>query len=484
MRCMRTWVPIAAWLLLGAVGCGGSGGNVGGGGDSGGGGGPTGPPAPPAGNVTVNVTARDVFGTAVPGASIALLHSSGSGILKFATVTDADGRAEVTVGVDDVSAAIVSATDLRGISYELNRPAENRIDFDVTLHPESALSPGISRLSVSDRSADGRQLEFSARLYVVEGHALERSDFQAWNLGDVSVLACVSQAGSAADCVEGAAGFDASYEGSTLAKKWVDPDPISGSLAIALLLDQGASVAVTDPADRRLMAAAYLQTRLDRDDQVVLAAFAADNASTGEVALLPNQPVTIFPFANPAFTTDGRSYFPTIDSLATLEGGASPLHAALGDMIAFTASAAPADSRRAVIALVSGSVGDCGTLADCQAAQDALREQSPLNDVAIVTVGLSDSSGQVDRRKLGTFAQAEQGAVFWAQDPIQVATVFGRIPEILDGRHGAVDVKIRLRSPVAGAFASGHTVIGTLHVVVCPWECTESVDVPFALRVP
>ena len=50
-------------------------------------------------------------------------------------------------------------------------------------------------------------------------------------------------------------------------------------------------------------------------------------------------------------------------------------------------------------------------------------------------------------------------------------TVFGRIPEIVDGRHGAVDVTIRLESPVAGAFASGNTVSGNLQVIICPWDC-------------
>ena len=86
---------------------------------------------------------------------------------------------------------------------------------------------------------------------------------------------------------------------------WVEPDGASDPLAISLLLDQGASLAVTDPEDRRLLGAKYFQTQLDTDDQVLLAAFAADNASTGDAALLPSQPVTIFPVANPAFTTDG-----------------------------------------------------------------------------------------------------------------------------------------------------------------------------------
>ncbi len=200
--------------------------------------------------------------------------------------------------------------------------------------------------------------------------------------------------------------------------------------------------------------------------------------------MLPNQPVTIFPLANPTFTTDGRDYFPVIESLATLEGGGSPLHAALGQLIDFAASAAPPGSRRAVVVLASGGISDCGTLADCRAAQDTMLEQSAAADVSVVAVSLSDASGRIDRERLGTIAQSEHGAVFWAQDATQVPTVFGRLPEILGGRHSAIDVSIRLESPVAGAFASGRTIVGTMQLVICPWDCTELLDVPFALRVP
>lgn len=478
----RSLISIAAWILLGAAGCGGSG-HSGGDPTGGGAGGPTGPPEPPPGDVTLIITARDAFGSPVSGAGIVLLHNSGTGYLELSTLTDADGRAEIVGGFESVYAAILSATELEGVAYDPSRPADDRIEFEVTLHPLSGFTPGISRLIVSGGSADGRKLEFNARLYVIEGNA--STDLEDWNLSDVSVLPCAHDTGAATvDCVSTTSGFEYSYEGSTLDQSWVEPDGASDPLAISLLLDQGASIAVTDPEDRRLLGAKYFQTQLDTGDQVLLAAFAADNPSTGDAALLPSQPVTIFPVANPDFTTDGSTYYSTIDSLATLEGGGSPLHAAVGEMIGFTASAAPADSRSAVVVLGSSGVSDCGSIADCGDAQDALLQQSSATGVAVVAVGLSDPSLQVDRKNLARFAQAERGAVFWAPDAINVPTILGRIPQILDGRHGAVDVRIRLESPVAGAFASGNTVSGNLQVIVCPWDCDVLVTVPFALRVP
>ena len=37
---------------------------------------------------------------------------------------------------------------------------------------------------------------------------------------------------------------------------------------------------------------------------------------------------------------------------------------------------------------------------------------------------------------------------------------------------------------VGQAFASGNMVKGTLHLTVCPWDCTDEVVFPFAVRVP
>ena len=480
----RIWGLVVWMLVLVITGC--SGGN----GSDGDSSNPPPPePPPPTGGMTLSLTARDAFGTPVPDASIVVLVSSGTGFRELEDVTDADGRLEVPGAFEDAYAIIVTAPELWGASYEPSHPDDDTIDFAVTLHPLSAFTPGVAGLAVTSHSANGQRLEFNARLYVIEGRDSSGGDFEQWNFASVNVLPCAPDDSNdgetfTADCVEGAGGQDFGYQGSTLSKVWVDPGPASDPLSVALLLDQGASLADTDAADRRLLAAKYFQTRLGANDQVALAAFATDDLGSGDVALLPSKPVTIYPVDNPSFTTDGSSYFETIDSLASLEGGASPLHAALGELIDFAAISAPANSQKAVVVLASDGATDCVTPADCLAAQDELRERSNSSGVAVVTVGLSPASGTFDRRKLGTLAQSETGAVFWAQDATQVPTVFGRMPEILGGRHGALDVTVRLDSPVAGAFASGNTVVGTLEVVVCPWDCTELVQVPFALRVP
>ena len=169
--------------------------------------------------MTVTLTARDAFGAPVPDAGIMLLKSTPPNTVELSKRTDADGHAEIVGNFRDVYAAIFSAADLWGVSYEPGHPADNHIDIEAVLHPSSALTPGVGQLSVTGSSPDGRLLEFSARLYVVEGNASEEQDLEAWNIGAVGVLPC------AADCVAGPSGLDAAYEGSVLRQSWVDPDP-------------------------------------------------------------------------------------------------------------------------------------------------------------------------------------------------------------------------------------------------------------------
>jgi hypothetical protein len=419
------------------------------------------------------VNARDAFGAAVPDAEILLLYSSGTGFWETGVRTDANGSATIDRAPDNTYAVVLAAEDLFGSAYEVTEADDELMIFDVTLHPSSSLSPGMGRVEITDVSADATRLTFSARLYVIETYA----DELPWYWGRIDMLPCEA-------CIEGPGGFSAGYTGQTLGDEAVEPNPVSEPLAIGLLLDQGQSVMIDDLEDKRLLAAKYLPTRLAAEDMMVLAAFAADDAGTGQASLLPSQPVTIFPVDSPSFTTDGRSYFPAIESLATLEGGGSPLYDALGEMVSFTDSAAPVDRRRAVVAVSSHGAGDCGDLGECGAAQQALLEQSASTGVAVVSIQLADPIGQFDSKRLGPLAQARHGAVFWARDADQIPTILGRLPEVLDGRHTAIDVTIQLESHVAGAFAPGNAVDGRLQVMVCPWDCDLAMSFPFGLRVP
>ncbi len=475
---------LLTWMILGANGCSGGPGGGAGAGDTAG---EITPAAVSGPNVIVTVT--DVFGVPAAGAEITLYKYSG---YSATVVADASGWAKAGVHPDSVSVIKASTHDAEGIAYLTERPAgSSDAVVTVTVHPRADLTGGIAKVTVPNGGVadDGRSLDFNVRFYVVSNTATVTSRLEDWNIGPVEVLACVPDIGNdspqvEADCVAGPAGFDASYTGSTLGQNWVAPGNKSAPLAVALLLDQGGGVIVNDPADRRLLAAKYLQTQLGTTDEVLLAAYASDDAASGQVALLQNTPVTLYPLDHPQFMSNGREYFSAIDSLATREGGASPFYASADWMIDFVATNSAEDARRAVVMLSSGKVDGCGTLNDCWNTQNALSAKSAAKGVYFVVVGLAGPTGQFDQKALGTFAQGESGATFWARDGMQVATVFGSLPAILDGRHGALDATFRLQSPVVGAFASGRTVSGVARLGICPWDCDTSVDIPFVVRIP
>ena len=99
---------------------------------------------------------------------------------------------------------------MEGAVYESTRQADDRLEITVTLHPSSARAGGVGKVSVISGSPDGRELSFTARLYVVDGNAAWIPG--DWEVNNVRVLPCEPDVGSdamifEADCVEGAAGL-------------------------------------------------------------------------------------------------------------------------------------------------------------------------------------------------------------------------------------------------------------------------------------
>ena len=101
------------------------------------------------------------------------------------------------------------------------------------------------------------------------------------------------------------------------------PGGIAQAYAAALLFDQSLSIKTNDPTDARLYSARVFLDGLGGSDRASLSAFADGNS-----ALIPEKPVTIYPVGNPSFVADGTIFIPTLDSLATQEGGETPLYEA------------------------------------------------------------------------------------------------------------------------------------------------------------
>jgi hypothetical protein len=485
----RTYTLALATLWLATAGC--SGGSGGGARDA-----PAMPVAQPTtpkptARGTLVVTVTDLLGAPVPGARIDV--SSKWPDEHKSAMADANGRAEVTGVIDDAVTIRATAADQHGYPNEghLNLPSlggQRMVNAYVEIEP-ALVAPilGITNAQVVAGGVrdDGRTLEVSLGLL---------------GLGDAAsprILDCVPDTANDGsrfqpDCMAGAEGFDAPYavlnNGLPLASSRVVVCCYDGiwapSLSSTLLLDQSGTVISSDPGDYRLFAAKYFLTWGKLDRRVSLAAFAANDAASGQPALLPQQPLTIFPVENPVVGAAGRELFPVVDALGSLEGGGAPLYDALDRLIDLAAPGP--DEISTIFVITDGRDTTCGTYSQCKERRRQVLQKSRERKVTITTIGASAGATGADREALGALSQGSHNgdrAAFWGSysshlpATLRAALLNQRWPE------NRRDATFQIQAPRAGTFASGRTVIGTIRIRVCPEFCGD-VDVPFTVEIP
>jgi hypothetical protein len=210
-----------------------------------------------------------------------------------------------------------------------------------------------------------------------------------------------------------------------------------------MLLDQSGSIDDTDPADSRIQAAKLFMSALAGGDTALLAAFASGNGSLG---------ADVVTFGS-GFTTDGRSYFGTLDSLADSVGGGTPLYRAVVTMIHQTADRAPS-TNRAVVVFTDGQD------TDGQNDIDDIAQAAAARGVAVFTVGLSTGS---DASVLAQIAGRTGGAAFWAADARQLVSYYRTLGNILRGTAPTYRTSWRMSRSV-GTFGSGSWVTTSVRV--------------------
>lgn len=479
-------------LLLGLTGCGG------GGGDASSSPSPPGGPTPPPvssgpGRGTVAVTVTDVLGSPIAGAEV-WINSDQPNEDKWVT-TDSTGKVEVTgvhAGPADIQA---SSSDAYGLLKRVSIPANGIQRVTVVAVPAAEGASGVAaaRVIPGSVSNDGRAVEFAVSIIQVP-HA-SSAEYWAWGPDAVRVMACAPDPandgnGVQPDCVSGEQGFDAAYSGlnegravSIIQNRAAGYDPIfRPRFKTALLIDQSSGVIVSDPGDKRLFAAKYLLSRAEVERRFAVAAFAADDAGSGQPALLPQKPVTILPVENPGFTSDGRALFPVVDSLSALEGGGAPVLEAIDRMLDFGVRGP--EEKASLIVITDGRDKDCSSPSQCRARRDALLQKSRDKGVSILTVGLARSPGDWDRETLAFAAQwGSGGAAFWANEPRQLAPVLAVAERYARNEVDTLNVSFRIRSETAGTFVPGRTILGQVRFEICPFDCSYTF-VPFAVKIP
>jgi len=440
------------------------------------------------------ITVRDVFQVPLAGARVYL--STYWADSDQETVSDANGRGEFENVPENFSIAVYSdphpengSLNLYGLASEETVAAGEVKQVEVTASPSQIPAGGIAAASVAvgGISDDGQTMDLTLKIIQVR-HPSERE----YLYGSESLIVLPCTPGTSTDpvadrstCISGADDFDSPYDEGRIVSTSMQlmrseqPAPY----AAALLLNQSTSVIVDDPTDARLFAAKYFLTYASTGSPKLLAAFASDDPATNRFSLLPQQPVTLFPVENPQYTSNGAGYFPTIDTLNTMEGGAEPLYSALNQLLDVAAANA-SDSVKAVVVISDGRDDTCGSKAECREIRDSVIRKSRETGVAIVTIGVPSSDGTVDHEALGLLAQSTpRGAAFWAEGSEQLAMTVSSAHSYLALQKNLMEVNIQIHSPVAGAFVSGRNVLGTIQLAECPWDCYYSF-IPFVVQVP
>lgn len=166
----------------------------------------------------------------------------------------------------------------------------------------------------------------------------------------------------------------------------------------------------------------------------MLGAFAVDDPlATYGLALLPQEPLTLFPVEDPVFSTDGRD-------------------------------------------------GLCGSRADCQEAMDQVVARAHATDLRSATVGIGRGDGDADTEFMSQLELETGGGAYWVDEPAGLSALLAHVRGELTAGLPTIQASFRIRSPVAGAFAPGRVVMGWVELGYCPWEC-ETVRVPFRARI-
>lgn len=462
----RRWLP-AVSLCLGLVACsGGTGSGDNGNGDDG----STSPPAPLG---LLKITVTDTFGAAVAGATVVAQQATAT--VSGETSTDGvallsinwpSGSAGLTVSretfVDQQVAMTVAAGQLNQVNVELDR---------MRAAAGGSLTSRSGQLPAAD--AAGQQLSFEVEIVVVDADA---QAIEGLGVSSFALRACTPDAATdKGDCLRGGDGVaDVAYTpvAATPEALEVIAAGIVRPYAAGLLLDQSGSIALSDPTGARLFSAKAFLGSMGSDDQTLVAAFAS-----GTAARIPTPPLATYPPFRGQATAS--ALFPTLDELATLVGGNTPLYQSVDTLreqiVADTTL--PTTLPKAVVVFTDGADTECTAVDDCQLRRQQSIQGAVADGLRYFTIGLSD---EVDVETLGELANGTGGVFLYAENAEQLLPLYGSVGKLLSLGLPTYRLRFTVQAAAPDSFKPGRKLLGRVQVT----HAHGSFDVPFAVGVP
>jgi hypothetical protein len=460
-------IAVAA-LAAGLTACGG-----GGGGDDGGGG------NPPTPTGTLRVTVTDTFDAPVASASVQATVGSATrsgttaadGVVTITNVPTGSASVAVsrTTFVSQTVPATITENQTTELAVELVRATSAAGGSLTTRNPTGAPVVG----------GNGQTMTFEIELLVVgnDSQAIENLD-----AADFVLDACVPDTNTPrTDCI-GAVALtgDRPYQSTTPTAQSASliPGQAAQNYAAGLMLDQSQSISGSDPTGARLFSAKAFLDALNGGDWALLSAFANDGTNTE--ALIPTQPLTIYPpFRNSGTTRDSPSYYDTLDSLLDLVGGGTPLYESLDLLRADVVGDAsvPAGIAKAVVIFTDGEDTDCGGVNTCRTRRDESILAAQTDDLRVFTIGLSS---EVDFEALAELANETGGAFLFAESAEQLIPLYGTVGDLLSLSLPTYRLTFNVTAEEAGVFMSGRSLLGRVTVTAGG----STFKVPFIVGIP
>lgn len=420
------------------------------------------------GQVTAKVKERR-FDTNVPNARV---ETTFEGFTVFGT-TNASG--EVTLnGVPTGSVPVGTSADGYVSAPQQTVTVAENAAAPVTFILDRVSQPGGGYTPPTDPpppTNSGQTLVLSLEVVVVDQNGVPINNLTG---ADFTLRACTPAAGEPSECVRrtSSATFDAPYApnpatGAPGSFQLVPP-PTAVAYAASMLLDQSNSIVTNDPSDARVYASKVFLDSVAAGDQVALGAFAQ-----GSGRRIPGAPAPYYVFAD---FDDARSVFDdALDSLPNLEGGFTPLYAALQGMAAYTA-ANPAGVRKAVVVFTDGNDTVCtgNAAAGCR---NNMIDAANAGNVDIFTVGLGS---EVNTAVLTEISYRTGGIHLVATSPEQMIAIFGSLGNLLSGSITKYRLTWTIQANTTNVFQPGDAVLGTIDVR----HGTQTIVLPILYTVP
>jgi hypothetical protein len=411
-----------------------------------------------------------------------------------AATTGSDGTATVTqvpTGSVSVTASADGLVSPPAKTVNVSANATATVNFVIERVTQAA--GGVTdAVTEGPCCGDGSTYTFRIRVLVIDQNFEPVPNLTA---ADFSLQDCDEAGGtpSQPNCIRGdTTSDDADYTVANATPTGFQVLPPEGPVpyAAALLLDSSDSIKDTDPTDARIFANKAYLDGIGSNDRVMLAAFADDAESK-----LPEPPLTIFPCdaapcPAPEFTSNGASLFPSLDALATLEGGGTPLYDSVAQMLTVVDDTAdalpspPANLRRAVVLFSDAKDIYCddvpNPLFNCTNQREDVVEQSEQLGVDIVTIGLG---ANVDSMAMAELALRGRGSYLFADNSTQLIPIYSVLGQLLSKSLPTYEMVWTVNA-AAGTFgdttnASGQALIGRLTVDAG----STSFTLPFAVQI-